>query len=176
MIPHSIVCTHASVNPALTLAEAKAYMKITTDYDDILITSIIKSVCQSCESHTSLALLTQEWHAIYRAFPNRIIPLPKRPVTKINEVEMINYQGKASTYSSEFYSFSAGSSELTFYLQPLSYLVSVKFSAGFGETAAEVPEEIRLVMCAHVAYLYENRGSTQVFPMSLYNDFRFYRL
>ncbi len=176
MTPYSIVCTRTSTNLALTLAETKAYLKITTDHDDLLIANLIKSVSQSCESHTSLALLSQEWHAIYRGFPNSMLQLPKRPARKINEIELINYQGKASTYNTDLYKFDPENSELLFYMQPLSYLISIKFSAGFGESASDVPEEIRLIMCAHVAFLYENRGSIQGFPMSRYNDFKFFRI
>jgi uncharacterized phiE125 gp8 family phage protein len=176
MVPYSIVCTHAPVNPALSLTEAKAYMKITANHDDTLITGIIKSVIQSCESYTSLALITQEWHVVYRSFPNRVITLPKRPATKIHEVELTSYQGKASLYAPEFYKFTPETSELVFYLQPLSYLISIKFNAGFGDTYVAIPEEIRLVMCEHVAYLYENRGVAEAFPMSLYNNFKCYRL
>ena len=176
MTPYSIVCTRTSNNLALTLAETKAYLKITTNHDDLLITNLIKSVSQSCESHTSLALLSQEWHALYRGFSHNMLSLPKRPAKKITEIELINYQGKTNVYSSEFYTFNPENSELLFYMQPLSYLISIKFSAGFGDLASDIPEEIRLIMCAHVAFLYENRGSIQGFPMSRYNDFKFFRI
>ncbi|MDH5762729.1 MAG: hypothetical protein OEZ51_07100 [Nitrospinota bacterium] len=55
----------------LTLAETKAYLKVTGTEEDTVISPIITAVRRTCEDWTGRALVTQTWTLWRDAFPNR---------------------------------------------------------------------------------------------------------
>ena len=68
--------TPPAVEP-VTLAEAKAHLKIDTTDDDALITALIPAARARAEWHTGRALVTQGWTLWLDAWPDIIaIPLP----------------------------------------------------------------------------------------------------
>lgn len=43
--------------------------------------------------------------------------------------------------------------------------VKIEFTTGYGETKASIPPSLRLLLCQHVAWLYENKGNCPVDAM-----------
>ena len=70
------------VNPAaepLTLAETKAYLKVTTSSDDDLITSLIATVRAAAEDFLRSSLITQSWKISYDKYAPACVMLPMGP-------------------------------------------------------------------------------------------------
>lgn len=172
----SLVCTRAPKHLALTLEEVKGYLRINHNDDDALLTQLIKAVSKLCEAYTGISLINQEWQVLYEDFFNRRMTLPTRPVYRINYIELVSPYHKSTPLLRHQYELHLETGEIRFSLPFASHHIRVNFSAGFGETAEDVPQEIRLIMCGHIAFLLETRGSDRQFPMYLYDNFKSYKL
>lgn len=53
----------------ITLAEAKAYLRVTGNAEDALITGLIAAARATCEKHTNRAFITQTWELVLDQFP-----------------------------------------------------------------------------------------------------------
>jgi len=75
----------------LTLEEAKLHLKVETDADDSLITSLITAARETAEIFTGRALASQVLEYILDGFPSEseTICLPRPP---LEEVESIKYR------------------------------------------------------------------------------------
>ncbi|MGP0566294.1 MULTISPECIES: head-tail connector protein [unclassified Nitrospina] len=59
----------APAEEPLSLSEVKAYLKVTSSDDDVLITRILAGVRRACEAWTGRALVTQTWTLWLDGFP-----------------------------------------------------------------------------------------------------------
>lgn len=139
-----------SVEP-LTLAEAKAQVRVTNSAEDALIERYIKAARMHAEASLERTLITTQWRLILDAFPDAI----RLPNPKIQSVESIMF---------------ADTNGATQTLDPLDYVVDttsepgwivpavgkawpetlfsvntveVLYTAGYGDAATDVPEPIR---------------------------------
>ncbi len=73
----SILITPPAVEP-VTLADAKAYLRVDNDDDDGVISALIAGARSHIEAQTRRALITQAWRLVRDAWPGdgRIAVLP----------------------------------------------------------------------------------------------------
>ena len=75
----SILLTPPAVEP-VTLAEAKAYLRVEHDDDDDVIASLIAAARSHIEAQTRRALITQTWQIRRDSWPGdgriRVVPAP----------------------------------------------------------------------------------------------------
>lgn len=73
----------------ISLAEAKAHLRITHDDDDAYIATLIKTARQSIEAQTGPGLISQGWSVFLDDWPDSgVIELPLAPVLDIADIKV----------------------------------------------------------------------------------------
>ena len=142
----------------VTSAEIKASARIDgTDFDS-QIAIIIPALRRQAEARIGRRLITQTVELVLDAFPVAEIDLTLPNVQSIVSVKYLDVAGVEQTVASNLYSLDASSTPC--WLLPArdtdwpatlaaANAVRVRFVAGYGATAASVPDDIRLWMIAH---------------------------
>lgn len=157
--------TAPSVEP-LTLADAKLHLRVDGTDEDALITSLIVAARQYAEHLTERSLITQTWELAIDAFPGAEIQLPRPKAIAITSVKYDDVSGAEQTLSAPNYT-------LDNYQEPAWLLpafntawpatqgnanaVRVRYTAGYGAAAADVPEGIKRWMLLRIGSLYAMR-------------------
>lgn len=161
--------TYALIAPpeaeALTLAEVKAHLRLDGGEEDELLASLIRVAREHLERISGLCLLTQGWRLYLDSLSeDGVIQIARYPVQSVENVKVYDEPGAALDVSL------AGSVldgrrrparlVLAGRVQPGRSVngVEVDFTAGFGATAADVPDTLRRAMLTHVALMFSCRG------------------
>ncbi|MCT8991636.1 head-tail connector protein [Chelativorans sp. SCAU2101] len=158
-----------TVEPAVepvTLAEAKAHLRITHDSEDELISGLIRAARQEVERTTGSALIEQNWRLALDDWPEgNVVELRREPVQQILSVTVFDGGGAAFVLTPGDYQLDAMSSPARLYLRsrprpglPING-IEIDFSAGYGEAGTEVPDLLKRAMLILIAYWYEFRGA-----------------
>lgn len=162
--------TPASVLP-VTLAEAKAHLRVDVTDDDTLITAMIMAAAELAEQHTGRAIMTQTWELTLDAFPDAL-ELTRTPVQSITSIIYADSTGTNQTLSGSAYALDTADDYGHAYVVP-AYgtswpdtrdqvnAVAVRYLAGYASAAA-VPESIKSWIKLAVGSMYTNRESTVV--------------
>lgn len=158
--------TTAAAEEPLTLAEAKAHLRVDSSDEDTLISSLIVAARQYAETYTRRTLVSTEYAYTLDAFPSTgAIVLPEPPLVSVASVTYIDTNGDSQTWSSSLYTVKTDTMLGT--IRP-SYnedfpstrdqadAVTVNFTAGYAD-AASVPESLKSAMKLVIGHLYENR-------------------
>lgn len=157
------VTTEPTVEP-ITLDEAKLHLRVTDTAQDDLITGVIKSARQFCESYENVKYITQ---TITYKLDDLCDPirLPVGDAQSITSVKYLDEDEVEQTLSSSLYLLDNYSSPNLIYAKnDVEYptvlsqrnAVTVVYIAGYG-LAADVPERIKTAMKLLVSHLYEHR-------------------
>jgi uncharacterized phiE125 gp8 family phage protein len=153
----------------VTLAEAKAHLRLDTDADDAYVLALIGAARERVELFLRRALITQMFDYTLDGFPanRRSIDLPRPPLQSVESVKYIDTAGSRQTLAAESYVVDCASNEIgrvalawnQFW--PLTRCsinaVVIRFIAGYGDAAEEVPQAIRHGILIEISNLYENR-------------------
>jgi uncharacterized phiE125 gp8 family phage protein len=138
----------------LSLIEVKRHLRISQDADDASLMHMISTARQVVESFTQNALITQTYECsqfvsgVYRA------QLAYGPVQEFEWVKLGNRVMNKDKYPIT----RAGN---VYFISDIDYLhgdLHVRYKAGYGDDAADVPPTIRMALLMMVSYLYEHRG------------------
>ncbi|MEJ1967097.1 MAG: head-tail connector protein [Rhizomicrobium sp.] len=151
----------------VSLADAKAHLKVDTGDDDALIARLIAAARARAEWHTGRALVTQGWTFWLDAWPLcGAIEIPLPPLQSVTSVTLYARDGTSSVMNAALYTVDAASSPARLALKqtvaPPDALrrinaVAIAFTAGYGDAGA-VPVPLQQAILALIAFLYENRG------------------
>ncbi|MEI9887040.1 MAG: head-tail connector protein [Rhizomicrobium sp.] len=148
----------------VTLAEAKAHLKLDTSADDALVTTLIAAARARAEWHTGRALITQAWTLWLDIWPG-VIEIPLPPLQAVAALTTYGRDDAAHVLdpSTYFVDTASGRIALKSGRAPPSDLrrlnaVAVAFTAGYGAAAANVPPPLRGAILELIAFLYEHRG------------------
>jgi uncharacterized phiE125 gp8 family phage protein len=152
----------------VTLAEAKAHLKVDTSDDDALIASLIEAARARAEWHTGRAFVTQDWILRLDAWPlSGIVEIPLPPLQNVTNVTVHAGDDSAATLAASTYRVDLVSVPGRIALKnalapPVVTLratdgIAIAFSAGYGAAAA-VPQAVKQAILHIVADLYEHRG------------------
>jgi len=174
--------TAASSLP-VTLAEAKAHLRVDDTTDDTLITAMLTGAVANAEHIMCRAIMPQKWEVTLDAFPCYVearhcgevpaygrIELKRPKVTAVDSVKYYDADGVLTTISSSAYQLVSG--DYSADVRPAygeawpcarwqAEAVQVIFSCGYANAAA-VPEPIKAWIKLRVGAMYENRESTVV--------------
>ena len=169
---HKII-TAPSVEP-ITLAEAKLHLKMDgISADDDLITALIETARQSAEEYCNIKFINTVIEDVFDRFPkggfqkNDCFFLM---IGNVSSVEFVKYYDENSvqqTWDSSLYLVDNYRKQARICLMPNVTFptydsdryngVSVRYTAGFGTTAADVPGAIKQAMLLIIGSLYNAR-------------------
>jgi hypothetical protein len=179
------IVTGPAADP-VTLAEAKAWLRIDGTDEDVLLAVLITTAAQAAEQYLRRSLITQTWKltldldcsgldlgegvydlpvtALHSGLP-RVIELPKGPVQSITSVKTYDLDNTESTFSSANYSADTAGDRLVLAygatwpsnLRPQA-AAAITYVTGYGATSTNVPSPIKTGLLIHMASLYEQRG------------------
>ncbi len=145
----------------VTLADAKAELRIDHDSEDDLLTGLIRAAREEVERTTGLAMIEQGWRLALDRIPSSGFVLLRRgPVREITAVTAYGTDGEAFVLVASTYQFDPLSrpARLHFDTPPTDLRVlngiEIDFTAGYGETPDEVPAPLRAAILHLVAASY----------------------
>jgi uncharacterized phiE125 gp8 family phage protein len=158
--------TPPSAEP-VTLAEAKAHLKVTSVDEDTLIASLITAARARAEWHTARALITQGWTLWLDAWPHDgIVEIPLPPLQSVTSVTVHAPDDTPRLLDPATYQVDLASAPARLVLRPnispptdlrAVGAVEIAFTAGYGDASA-VPQAIKEAILELVADLYTHRG------------------
>jgi uncharacterized phiE125 gp8 family phage protein len=162
----SILLTPPAVEP-LSLDEAKAWLRVATSDDDALIGALIAGARGHVEAATQRALITQTWRLGRDAWPvdGRIAVLPA-PLQTLVAARVYDLDGNAQAIDEQAFVADTISAPAVLSFPPWALPqpgrphagIELDVRVGYGDTAADVPEELRLALLLLLTHWYENRG------------------
>ena len=187
----ALVQTSGPPTEPVTVAEAKAHLRIDGSDEDTLIASLILTSRLHVETALGLALITQAWRLTLDRWPcTRDLELPLRPLQTIDEVRVLPAEGAAVVIDAADYIADVASVPPrlvrtgVIWPQPgkAANGIEIDFTAGYGAMPALVPAPIRQALLVLVAHWYERRdpievGSPDTIVPQLVSDLlEFYRM
>ena len=168
----ALVLTSGPATEPVTVAEAKAQLRIDGNAEDTLLASLLITSRLQIEASLGLALITQTWRQTLDGFPGcGTIELPVWPVQSIDAVRVAAADGSFSAVAAAAYEQDVASRPARIVRSAagawpatgkVSNGVEITFTAGFGDTAADVPAPIRQALSMLVAHWYEHRDPTEI--------------
>lgn len=162
----------------VTVAEASRHLRLndsTLQQEEYpLVESLITAARQAIDGKDgwlNRVLITQAWELVLDEFPCDEIRIPLPPLQTIVSIKYDDANGVEQTVSSANYIVDTSSEPAR--VVPINTFawpgtkdkinaVRVRFTAGFGDDAADVPMPIRAAMLIMIANLYENRQSVGI--------------
>ena len=148
----------------VTLAEAKAHLKLDTSDEDALVGTLITAARARAEWHSGRAFVTQHWRLSLDAWPHGdVAEIPLPPLVSVEEVAIIASDGVRPVLDPLVYSVDTASQpgRIIFNDRPQSLrrydCLQIAFTAGYGEAGA-VPPPVREAILEIVGDLYSHRG------------------
>ncbi|MGH6770074.1 MAG: head-tail connector protein [Xanthobacteraceae bacterium] len=162
----SILLTPPVVEP-LSLADAKAFLRIEHADDDAVIAALIAGARSHVEAGTRRALIAQTWRLVRDRWPanGRIAVLPA-PFIEVLVARVIDEDGTAQAIDVEAFAVDAAAAPAVLAFVPWSMPppgkrvggIEIDVSVGYGAAAADVPAPLVQAIRLLVAHWYENRG------------------
>lgn len=171
------------------LTDMKLHLRLDHDNDDALLTGLIATARDLCESMTGLSLITRGYSLFMDAWPgtartawwdgmregadmplhNTTLLLPRPPAVGITAVRLIDDNGDAHVFPATDYIVDTLRRPARIVLKhgisppammrPVNGL-QVQYTAGFGATAQSVPAPLRQGIRQLATHLYTHRGDT----------------
>ena len=164
------------VGPAiepLTVADAKRQLNVDQDFtdDDLVIARITAAARQYAETRTRSSFITQQWSLVLDAFPRcrlsrGLILLEHGPVQSIDSITYLDMAGTLQTMPPADYAADLSGvlgrvgpkfGQVWPVTLPQIGAVTVNFTAGYGATAASVPEGLVHWIMLRIGSLYAIR-------------------
>lgn len=165
------VVTPPVIRP-VSLAEVKAFCRVTHDLDDAMIDAMIAAATTACEQITGRALVEQTLELALNEFPERIV-LPSPPLQAVESIHYVDGDGAEQALGSGAYVVSNSSDFCKAFVLPVYGMtwpatrdvpgaVRVRYVAGWPVTAgspatATTPDAIRQWILCRVSGLYAQR-------------------
>lgn len=173
--PELVVAPNAE---CVSLADAKAHLRVDHDEDDALIAAFVGAAVQHLDGYGGIlgrALMQQDWRQFLQFWPaSRSVDLALAPVVSIEAVAVRGADGVPVTIDPANYRLVGGagaSPRLLFTLDAaLPSLarepdaVFVTFRAGYGNAAEKLPPALKSAILLMVGDLYRFRDSVQLGP------------
>jgi uncharacterized phiE125 gp8 family phage protein len=151
----------------VTVAEAKAHLRIDVDTEDSLLTGYLLAAREQCELLAKRAFVTQTIQLRLEMWPyGDVIPLPRPPLQSVTSIVYTDSDGNATTMPSADYIVDSASepgrvilgyagSWPSVTLQPGPSIV-ITYVAGYGD-AEDVPQRYKQAIELLAGHFFENR-------------------
>jgi uncharacterized phiE125 gp8 family phage protein len=167
----SLVMTSGPALEPVTVAEAKAHLRVDGTAEDVLIASLLLTSRLHVEAALGLALITQSWTFALDRWPQMpAVDLPIRPVQAIAFVRVLASDGTPTTLGASDYILEGRGVPPRLARTGTSWPlpgqvvsgIEIAFTAGFGSAASDVPAPIRHALLLLVAHWYEHREPIEI--------------
>ena len=152
----------------VSLAEAKSHLRVAHSNDDAYIDKLLVAARRLVEARTDVRLMAQDWSLFIDRWPDDgVISLGLSPVSVVDDIITYGESDTPATLDPAHYYLDAASRPARVVLRdgrnvapPGRRLngIEVRFTAGFGTTAASVPQELTQAIQLTVAAWHDNRG------------------
>lgn len=147
----------------VTLAEAKAKLRLTGTTHDEELTRQLKAATELTEQATARAIITQSYTVYLDKFPEDPILLHRKPIQSVTSIKYQDEDDVQQTLASSVYIFDQHRREITLdYNQTWPNVleqrnaIEILYVAGYGDASA-VPSAIKeAVLCLTAAMFYGN--------------------
>lgn len=159
----------------VTLQDAKEYLRIDIDKDDMRISKLIIVARKAAEQYMRRTLITRSWRILYYKHLAKRIILPMHPVQLLTNVSLFTTSGKKYELTADSYDFAPGSNIIYFYATPISSRASISYIAGYGDKPEDIPDPVRFGLLRHIEQIYDGRAGQSYLPenvMALYKPYR----
>ena len=156
----------------VSLAEAKAHLRVDAADEDAVITDAMAAAMESLDGPSGLgrALLTQKWRLSLDAWESPWIELLLGPVQSIDQITYVDPTGTAQTLDPATYVLDSDSTPARLLPAPnvcwpalrcQVNAVKIGFTCGYG-APTDVPRRIKSALKLLIADLYTNRDGTVI--------------
>lgn len=178
------VQTVAPAELPVTLAEAKAHLRVDHDTEDDLISTLVQAAVDHLDGHGGVlgrCLINQTWRVDFWTWqPAFRLPFPD--VSSVSSVVYSDVDNAEQTVSAGLYELIEDAQGglvkmLDDFTEPTLYddrsdPVRITFVAGYGADADDVPSAIKAAILLMVGHWYQHReavtaGSTETLPMAV---------
>lgn len=189
-IKRSVVTVAPTVEP-LSLQEVKDHLRVTDSAEDSYITALIVAARQYVEKFINKKLITQTvqdwrdrfsfsvpiWEGVrygsITEFQARVLETAFYPVQSVDEISTFDRDDDETVFSAGNYQTDTVDEDLPGRIilrdgaswptsLRIANAVKVEYTAGYGDTADDVPQSIRQGLLMTVAYMFEKRGDCDV--------------
>ncbi len=164
-----LLTTPPTVEP-ISLAEAKAHLRISHTDDDTYISTLIIAARRIVEIQYDLSLLQQSWSLYADQWPvDGVFAIPLSPLLSVVDLKVYGDDDVAATIDPAHYYIDKASFPARVALRRGRVFappgrgtngLELKITTGFGISAASVPLEIKQALLIIIADWYANRGDT----------------
>jgi uncharacterized phiE125 gp8 family phage protein len=160
----SILLTAPAVEP-VSLAEAKAFLRVEHDDDNDVIAALVAGARIQVETQTRRALIMQDWRLVFDAWPpSGRIEVRPAPLRTLNAARIYVDDNDSEAIDLDSLIVDTAGSALVFpswaMRQPgrVAAGIELDVSVGYGAAGSDVPEPLRQAIRLLIAHWYENRG------------------
>lgn len=168
----------------ISLKEVKNYLKIKDSVEDPLIQELIKSTIVIAEKKMNRDILTTTYEN-YRSSFYQDLTLRRAGYQSVEKIEYL-FDGSYQLLDAANYKVTIGGvfGVICKITSPPNTddnckAVKITFKTGFGDTKSDVPENLKIALKSHIAFMYSNRGDCSNVKMSIpaltadiYNSYR----
>lgn len=167
----------------VSLAQAKAFLRVSHAEEDALITDLVVSARERVESETGRALITRscretldDWAVEGRFSPPGTLKLPAPPLQSVTSITLTAADGAETVWDAGDYLADTSSDPGRIAVRGRAGFprpgrriagIRIDFAAGYGETPDDVPAALREAILRLVAEGYPDRGSVAATPLPL---------
>jgi uncharacterized phiE125 gp8 family phage protein len=167
----SLIVTTAAAAQPVSLDEAKAHLRVDSDDEDDLITSLIEAATDLAEQYCRRAFMPASFRLGLDRFPAYDIRLPRNPVISVDSITYLDEGGtertlSASEYLTDLASEPARITPTYGNTWPTTRgtigAVKVNFTAGYSGASPDrdsVPEGVKAAIKLLVADFYQHRSA-----------------
>jgi uncharacterized phiE125 gp8 family phage protein len=162
----SILLDGPAVEP-VSLAEAKAHLRVEHAADDDTIVALIAGARIHVEAQTRRALITQTWRLSRDSWPaNGRIAVTPAPLRELVGARIYKFDGAAQSIDADAFAVDKTSAPAVLAFERgalpapgrLAGGIELDVEVGYGDAPSDVPEPLRQAIRVLVAHWYENRG------------------
>lgn len=177
-IPGRLKLVTAPASEPVTTAEAKSHLRIETAFtaDDTYIDTLIKAAREMCESYLDRSFVNTTWDYVFDGFPvvdqvgvyRGAILIPKSDLASVTSVTYLDTAGDSQTLvQGTDYGVLTGTGGAVYPLPGQVWpstdderhgSVTIRFVAGYGSSASNVPAAVKHAILMTIGSLYEHRG------------------
>ncbi len=159
-----ILLAGPAVEP-LGLDETRLWLRLDATDEDQLVLAFIRAARSAVEQATRRALVAQAWRLRLDRWPHeRRLKLPLSPIASLDAVRVFDAAGAPTLLDlAGFHIDSARGPQLVLDTAApapgrIANGIEIDVTAGYGASALDVPEPLRMAMRLLVAHWYERRG------------------